>query len=306
MPLLLTGIIVALQACWFLFESTVSVALFSWWWIPQVAAFALVGWLVSKSTAVSVTVKLIAIFCLGVAVLLIQWVFYDTMTLFLSGALILGFLVIAKHWIANDITAIRCFQLTVALISVSLVVLPVSINRITVKLPSLSADTRLELQAGVEAKPVQSGRHYQHVDSPGELKIYLSTQIYFQQPHDPPVLKVSIERERIVVVLQDIYYEYAVGFLKLSLRKIFGADLQSIKPAQGSDDFQMVIPPTGGLKLEQFKVGDSILLQLPNMADHKLSWKDRLIVPVGRLAFWLFAAFLIWHWRPQRPHGGRQ
>ena len=296
---ILAIILALLQAAFFYSENEIQHAVYQFWWLPIVViylAFAL-KWLQNEQG--NRLAAIVIVIAAGLLPVILGWLFHDTMTTYLSGA---WFLILAAIYFYLHSTeraeAVKYYRLTGALITISLILLPISINRISVKLPNLSADSYFAVYQSVDKKPIQSAHYFQRIDDHEDLKFYLVTQVYFEQPHEPPLLQLKIGREHIRILIQEIRYEYAVGFFKLSLFKMIGGELDQIKLAPESDPARFEVPPRIGAIIDQFKVGDTVWLQLPHMAEHEIELQQQAAVRVVRFLFWLLIWGAIIVWRP--------
>ncbi|MGI9319027.1 MAG: hypothetical protein ACR2QW_17000, partial [bacterium] len=120
------------------------------WWIPIIVAYLYLC-LNSPISHLPPRLQYAVAGVSGVLILLSLYLFDDVLTVYLAGAIILFGLLVTRYLLDGDRSGSRRSQLAVVLlIAGSLLFLPVSVNRVVVKLPNLSAGTYLTLdQPGV-------------------------------------------------------------------------------------------------------------------------------------------------------------
>ena len=235
----------------------------------------------------------------GVSGLLLLGVvyFYDaTMTIYLSGVILL-FVWILTRWLDGSSLGRQRLIGVIVLVSLSLLVLPVPINRITVKLPNLSAGTYLTIYASPEQEPGLDSVFFNRLDDHQELLAGLGTQIWFTQETAAPLLKIDILREKIVVRILSITYETRVAYLDLPLFSVEGEALLQLSDSGLGQPFQHGMEKNR-LLIENLAVDKPAWIQLPPMEAHSLSAKDHAVIVLVRLLVWLIVALALLKWTP--------
>ena len=81
---------------------------------------------------------------------------------------------------------------------------------------------------------------------------------------------------------------------------MIGGELDQIKLAPESDPARFEIPPRIGAIIDQFKVGDTVWLQLPYLPEPEIELQREAAVRIVRFLFWLLIWIAIVVWRPGR------
>jgi len=281
----------------FLFDNTI-VGPIGWlWWIPLVIGYI---WLCAKTSVLRLPPhwRSIVAFGCGFVMMLTALIYDDILKIYLCGVIILfGFLAARYLDPDSDISSSR-FQITVmVLVTISLLVLPVSINRVVVKLPNLSAGTYLTLYDSSEKNTDLSAQFFNRIDDHHELTVSLGSHWYFQQPHQAPRLRIDILRENIVVRILLIRYDARLAFLYLPLFEISGDSLSVLETVENSAPYRLQMEQNN-LLIDRLEPDRPAWIQLPHMDDHTLSIWDHAKILLVRFLLWLMVCFGMISWAP--------
>ena len=222
--------------------------------------------------------------------------FYDaTMTTYLSGSVMLLMGLFGRR-LGGESRGKTTFILAGA-VALSLVWMPVPLNRVTVGLPNLSAGTYLTLQTTPDQEPLPDGRFFNRLDNHQELIVGLGTQIWVDYPHEPPLLRVDILREKIVIRILSIRYESRIAYLDLPMGSIEGEALMQLKDSGLGEPFGKQMEK-GRLLIDGLSVEGPAWIQLPDPSGLPISMAERTMVVLVRLLVWLIVAAGILLWSP--------
>jgi hypothetical protein len=281
----------------FLIDSSI-IGFVGWlWWIPLVIGYI---WLCVKSPVVHLSPhwRFIVAFGCGVMMMLIALVYDDILTIYLCGVTILFGFLAARYLDPDSVISSSRFQITVmVLVTISLLILPVSINRVIVKLPNLSAGTYLTLYDSIKKDADLSAQFFNRIDDHHELTVSLGSQWYFQQPHQAPRLRIDILREKIVVRILSIRYDARLAFLHLPLFEISGDSLSVLEAVEPGAPYRLQMEQNN-LLVDRLEPGKPAWIQLPHMDDHTLSVWDHAKVLLVRALLWLMVCFGMISWAP--------
>lgn len=295
MTLITSLILAAILGGGYWLDSDISSIPGRFWWGGLVAAYLLLG-LSRRYWRHPLALPLIA--GAGLVMLGAGWFYDDMMTAYVSGAVMLFIVVVVRHlcgWSNN-----RRLPLAITgLVALSLVLLPVSVNRITVKLPNLSGGSYLTIATSPNQAPRTDARFFNRLDYHQELHAGLGTQIWFGQEHDPPLLRIDILREKIVIRIISIIYETRVAYLDLPLFTLEEKDLLRLTDSGLGQPFRHQME-NDVLLIDNLIVDRPAWIQLPHMEDHDLPLVSRLAVILARLLIWSMIAFAILRWVPSR------
>lgn len=268
------------------------------WWVTVVAAY---GLLCLGSPILRLHSRwqfLISATC-GSLMLLSLLIFDDVITLYLCGAILLFGSLAALYLLNTPVgRSIRPHLGVVALIAVGLLILPIAVNRVVVKLPNLSAGTYLTLHASGDSKPGLSAQFFNRIDDHHELTVNLGTQLYFQQSHDAPQLRVDILRDKIVVRILSIRYDTRLAYVYLPLFEISGDSLSALEEADMNASFGLKMEP-GRLLIDRLDVATPAWIQLPHMEIHAMTTGQTAAALSARLLLWLFICIGLISWAPR-------
>jgi len=289
----------------FWFDNAITHSYLQFWWVPLVAAYVLlctqlpttVHRVLSPATIASTA---------AILVLLSIWVFDDVLTVYLTGAIYLiawGVAVYAAN--PGMIQSTSHNRTLVALIILTLVILPISVNRIQITLPNLSAGTTITLHESVEVTPDLDARFHNRLNDKFEIEAYLGSQIYFQQPHDAPMLEIETSLNKVVVRLMTISYQHRLAYLDLPLFELRGDDLLKIEVTEEGARVNAE-RDRAFLLLTGFEPGKPVWLQLPHMQHHDIALSNHALIVLYRVLLWLIICFAISVWLPRGQSLGRQ
>ena len=185
------------------------------------------------------------------------------------------------------------------LVSAALLLQPVDINRISIKLPSLSPQAHFTIYQDTKDTPVLSSHYYQRPRSDKEIEIPLSAEYQPTPNQSAPLLKITSDQDRIIYVLQDVQYSHALGLFKKTLLKVGEANMSNLKPLPSSDTADVSYPEIGGMRIENLWQNESIWIQLPQMPQTGISLKDKATIKAVRLLLWFFIFWVAVSWRPR-------
>ena len=224
----------------------------------------------------------------------------DTMTIYLVGAILLFGLLGIRYYNGKIQKVLRKEIILVFLaIMLSLIWLPISINRVVVTLPNLSAGTYITIHKSMDDKPILDSRFYNYIDDHLRLPIHLGTQIYFQSPHDAPLLSIETLRERIVIRILSISYQYRLGFADLSFFEMDGEGLLALEQLNPNAAYRLQMDENA-LLIDNLNTEKPALVQLPHMDDHNISILEGLLVRAARVVFWCVICFALIFLCPSR------
>ena len=236
----------------------------------------------------------------GLAALVFILLFNDTTSAYLFGAWMLIGLVAWHYFFAVAGTSHKSLILVSVVSALALLLLPVGVNRITLKLPSLSGQTHFSLHQEIDDAPVASAHYYQRIVEYEELEIHLASQYYPMQADNAPWLQIRDDQEGVIFVIQDVIYEHVLGLFTLSLHKVdeFGMNSLVLDPA--SDPVTFFYPHNGGTRIEDLKIGGQAWIKMPAIPDSAIGTRETTLVLGVRLLFWILISLTIIGWRPVR------
>jgi hypothetical protein len=268
------------------------------WWLAIVAGYLAVC-LLPPMTRLRVRWKLPMMVTGGVVILGIIVLFDDTLTIYLTGVVLLFILLFAEYLDIDTEAGKSSSSISlVALVAFALLILPVAINRVVVKLPNLSADTYLTVYSTLNEQPDVNAVFSNLIDDHLELTVGLGTQFYFQQPHEAPLLKIEILREGIVVRILSISYQSRIAYLSLPLFHIEGDALERLVISSKGNRFNMEMEGNR-LLVNQLELTTPVWIQLPHMDSHKISLKNHALAVLVRWLVWLIICFALIKWCPE-------
>lgn len=260
------------------------------WLVPIVIGYTLFCFGASVA-AISNPWRLFFVIASGLLMSLVVLIFNDTLTIYLCGVILLSFHLAAVYSRKGGLLTSNRFELIVILlVATSLLLLPVAINRVVVKLPNLSAGTYLTLYNDGDKSAGPGRQFFNRIDNHHELNVSLGSQLYFQQPHEPPRLRIDILRDKIVVRILSIRYDTRLAFLHLPLFNISGNSLESLKPV-GVDATYRLQMEQNNLLIDHLDTVSPAWVQLPHMDHHTVSIRDHVKVMLARLLVWLIVCF---------------
>ncbi len=282
----------------FWFDNAITHPILQFWWLLLVAAYVACCLTLPESVHRFISRIQIAVVS-AVFVLTSIWVFDDIMTIYFSGVILLvSWGLGAYAATANGLQTDALNRTVMVLVSVALVILPVSVNRILVKLPNLSAGTSITLYESEGITPNLDDRFYNRMNDKLEIEVYLGSQIYFEQPHEAPKLKIETSIAKVVVRLLSISYQHRLAYMDLPLLELTGEELLQVKLSErgGTVDMEM---DRIFLLLSGFKVGEPVWLTLPSLESIELDTMNRLLIGFFRLLLWLVICFATSVWLPR-------
>lgn len=188
----------------------------------------------------------------------------------------------------------------------ALLLLPVGVNRITLQFPSLSGQTHFSLHQEIGDSPISSSHYYQRIANHEEQLIHIASEYYPSDSEHAPWLLIRDDQEKVIFVIQDIFYEHVLGLFKLSLYKIGETNMNKLILDPASDPVTFFYPENGGTRLENLKIGEEVWITLPKIPDGAIGTKEKGIVLLVRIVFWLLISLTIISWRPTRIQSGGQ
>lgn len=284
----------------FWLDNEIDSPIFRFWWLPLIAAY--IGLCVRPQLA---SMPIIWGFLLGAGsgcmILVILVAFDDTLTVFLSGVVIL-FCHLALEYLGDNASSApaRFKFLTLVLVAISLLILPISVNRVVVILPNLSAGTYLKLHGPEEELADLSAQFFNRIDYHHELTVSLGSQWYFQHPHQAPRLRIDILRDKIVVRIISIRYDTRLAFLHLPLFEISGQSLMLLQAVDKGAPIRLRMEGDN-LLIDRLTTDTPGWIQLPHMENHTLSSENHFLILLVRLAVWLLVCFGLIGWSPAAP-----
>lgn len=269
------------------------------WWLPLVASLFVLQLRIASETKLSNFTKQTLILSSGFISWLSVVVFNHTGTVFFIG----GWLLILYYYVVfmsgnepNKTTS----QLLFGLVALALLLLPVDINRISIKLPSLSPLAYFSIHQVQGDQPILSSHYYQRLPSYEEMEVLLSAKYHPRNSSSAPLLKITSDQDGIVYVLQDIQYRHTLGLFKKTFFSVGEKNMSNLTVLPDSDPADIDYPEIGGMRIVNLWENETMWIQLPAMQDGALSFKDQSMVRLVRLLIWLFAFWVISSWRPGR------
>jgi len=295
---ILVAFFAAVLGVGFWLDNAILHPILQFWWLFLVAAYLLLCVQLPESRHRFILPSLIVTTTAALTLLSI-WLLDDVMTIYVVGAVFLIASGVGNYAAAYPGTAVNQVvnRPLVILIALTLVILPVSVNRILVKLPNLSAGTTLTLLENRNAVANLDARFYNRINDKLEIEVYLGSQFYVDQPHELPQLKIETGINKVVVRLLSISYEHRLAYVDLPLFELKEEGLLTLAPTDESAPIEMALDRIF-LLMTGFKVGDPILLQLPDMGDQEVSLGNRALIVLFRLLLWGMICFAITVWLP--------
>ena len=147
----------------FIWDSNLHHSIFQVWWLPLAAAyFVFLQLVLSREYPCRYTVQGIVTVTLGLATICI-FAFNDTVTTMLWGAWLLACGVIWKYLYHTGPPEPWPLRIIGLLVLASLLLLPVSVNRVSVILPGLSGQTHFTIQSKIGERTIPGAHHYQSI-----------------------------------------------------------------------------------------------------------------------------------------------
>jgi len=290
---ILVAFFAAVLGVGFWLDNAILHPILQFWWLFLVAAYLLLCVQLPESRHRFILPSLIVTTTAALTLLSI-WLLDDVMTIYVVGAVFLIASGVGNYAAAYPGTAVNQVvnRPLVILIALTLVILPVSVNRILVKLPNLSAGTTLTLLENRNAVANLDARFYNRINDKLEIEVYLGSQFYVDQPHELPQLKIETGINKVVVRLLSISYEHRLAYVDLPLFELKEEGLLTLAPTDESAPIEMALDRIF-LLMTGFKVGDPILLQLPDMGDQEVSLGNRALIVLFRLLLWGMICFAL-------------
>ena len=284
----------------FVWDNSVHHPVLQFWWVPLVLAYcvflkrALSREYACRHAALGVVTGTLALGALCI------FAFNDTVTALLWGAWLLALGLVWNYLFHAGPTESGRLRTIGLLVAVSLLLLPVSVNRVSIILPSLSGQTHFTLQPEPGRITIPGAHHYQSIVNYEEQRIQLSAQNYFTLDDNDMYLQLENDQDGVRFVIQDIIYEHAIGLFKLSILKLRDAGLREIPLHPQSDPVNMSHPPSGGIRLTDLAIGDRLWLTLPGTKPGLVTVQQHLGIVGVRLLFWLVLCWGLNLFRPRR------
>ena len=274
----------------FLLNNAIPGQIGRYWWLPLLAAFIYLC-LRPRCRLLPPRHRATTILSSAAAIGFVVWYFDDTMAAFMVGAILLFVLLLAHHITGHKSPPQKKESAVIlGLVGLSLIWLPISVNRIEVTLPNLSADTYLTLYQSSTDKPAMDARFYNRIDDHLQLTVGLGTQIYFDHPHPAPLLEIEILRQRIVVRIISISYQYRIAYLDMELLNLSGDALTQLQPARPDADFRLQMEREV-LLVDHLTTNQSARIQLPTLPQQRLPLGSQVLICLVRLMVWLIIGF---------------
>ena len=297
---LMVALIASLLVVGFWIDNEIISPISRLWWLPLIAAYAGLT-MGSRFALLPIPLRSSIAGGCGLLMLLTLTIFDDILTIYLCGATILFCHLAAVFLVKNGSPpSARLMFVIIVLIAVSLFILPVSINRVVVKLPNLSAGTYLTLHESERASADLSAQFFNRIDDHHELTVDLGAQLYFQQPHQSPLLRIDIHRDKIVLRILSIRYDTRLAFLHLPLFEISGESLLSLQVIDKGAPIRLQLERQK-LLIDRLEVDNPGWVQLPHMDIHTISGKNHFLILLVRLIVWIIVCFGLISWAPTAP-----
>ena len=275
----------------FHWDNALDTSLLQFWWLPLLAAFFFFARCISNTGTHNLKasrVYIVAGFVVAAASIVLLNPFD---TILLTGGWLLVSYAIWQYRSQSSPDSSRLTLKISVLISLSLVLLPISVNRVSIVLPSLSGQTHFTLVSEPDDRTIPGAHHYQSLVSYGEQRIRLSANNYFAHQSSPMLLQLSNDQDGVRFVIQDIIYEHAIGLFKLSIRKIRDDALLAVTLHPDSDPVNMTRPSPSGIMLTELAIDDKLWLMLPPLPPDAVSTSQHAGIIGARLLFWMI---LVW------------
>jgi hypothetical protein len=290
-------------------NNDVTHGLLQFWWVPLVACLAFLHFRIIDHSRLSIGT--LSIYCAISTLLTVIFVFVfnHTATIFLIGAWIsiTTALVMFTKIHSTDINNEKPRQifLTIGiLISISLLLLPVGVNQVLIKIPSLSGKTHFSIHNSQDSYSVPSSHHYQKVLNYEEVKINLSDNYFPDDDVDAPLLKLRNDQDGVRFVIQDIQYRHTLGFFSKTLYRVGESKVRTLKTIVKDDTVEVSYPGKGGMLIEKLPIESSIWIALPKFSKESVKPSYYALIYIVRLIFWIFMLIVITTWCPKRDQKG--
>lgn len=287
----------------FWFDNAIAHSVYQYWWVWLVLGYIVFCWQLPKTSHRSINRMLIATVSAAI-LLLVIWYFDDVMTIYVTGIVYLTAWGVGCYSTSSRDGQFSTLNRPVTvLVTIALIVLPISINRILVKLPNLSAGTTIALQESESSKPDLDAIFYNRINDKFEIEVYLGSQIYFQQPHETPKLKIETTIPKVVVRLLSVSYQHRFAYLDLPLFELTEDDLLRLELTSDGVSVEIVRDRIF-LLLSGFQVNEPVWLKLPHMESHEINLANQGLIVFFRVLIWLVICFGIAIWLPKPARGG--
>lgn len=299
MYVLLVILFAAAGSVAFWMDSQISHSPLQFWWLAIVAAY-LLNCLDIALRDLGPRVRLLLAACSGLLILVCIHLFDDLLTAYLCAtALVVSNL---AGWHLETVQGAKQNRVTsvvLAMLVIALVLLPLSINRVEVRLPNLSAGTSLTLVTDSDERPSLDAEFVNRTDDHLPLTTYLGTQIYPGEGQSAPRLRIDIIRDFIVVRIISIRFQSHIGFIDTTL---FGAELERLIETNKDAGYAMEMEGES-LLITGLEVGQPAMIQLPAVDTYRFSLKERILSTVIRLLLLALIWYAVLAWAPRHRSG---
>jgi hypothetical protein len=301
----LSWIFAVLLALAFYLDSSISHPLLKFWWFPIVIGYLVLQLVIVQQVSLPERTRLWISTASGLFALYFVLYFNDSATVYLFGSWSLITMAIVFYQSETPRTSGRPFTVITALVAISLLLLPVGINRISIKLPSLSNQTHFTVFSERNSSTIPTAHLHQRIVSYEELEFQLSAKYYPGDKENAPLLQLRNDQDGVKFVLQDVRYRHVLGLFRKTFYSVDSMDMNQLTPLAESDDADISYPENGGIRIESLAIGDKVWLQLPKIPEGSIARKDKAMIVVARMLFWLLLVAIIVGWRPRKLTTGK-
>ena len=291
---------IILLAVAFHFDNNINHTIFRFWWIPIIAGFVYLQIRIVNDIACSAKSKQIFNGVSIIAVLLFVLLFNETATLFLCGIWMLITTATKLYLCRSAENSKKPFLTIGALISLSLLLLPVGVNMVSVKLPDLSGMTHFTIYNDFDDHPISAAHFYQRQVNFEEQWVNLSSTYFPEKNTDTLLLELRNDQDGVKFFIENIKYRHSLGLFDKTLYDIGAKNMHKITPHPASDATTITRPELGGIIVEDLAIDNRIWLQLPGISENSISNSDKIIIITMRLLFWLLVMTAVAVWRPRQ------
>jgi hypothetical protein len=301
----LSWVFAVVLALAFHLDSAVSHPLLKLWWIPMVICYLILQLGIVQQVSLSERTRLWICITSGLFALYFVLYFNDSATIYLFGSWSLITMAIIFYQTEMSRSSRRPFAVIAMLVAVSLLLLPVGINRITIKLPSLSGQTHFTVFSDLNSRTIPSAHLHQRIVNYEELELQLSAKYYPGDKEKAPLLELRNDQNGVKFVLQDVSYRHVLGLFRKTFYSVDPMDMNQLTPLTESDEADISYPGNGGIRIENLAIDDAVWLQLPGIPKDAIAGKDKAAIVATRLLFWLLIFAIIFGWRPRKSATGQ-
>ena len=267
----LSWIFAVVLALAFYLDSSISHPLLKFWWFPIVICYLVLQLGIVQQVSLSERTRLWISISSGLFALYFVLYFNDSATVYLFGSWSLITMAIIFYQSEIPRPSSRPFTVIAALVAISLLLLPVGINRISIKLPSLSGQTHFTVFSELNSGTIPSAHLNQRIVNYEELEFQLSAKYYPGDKAKAPLLQLRNDQDGVKFVLQEVHYRHVLGLFRKTFFSVDPMDMNQLTPLAESDEADISYPGNGGIRIENLPIDGKVWLHLPGIPEGSIT-----------------------------------